>query len=319
MQKSGAVSQRHRRKIGKDDKDNDKGSKSRSQSMKEKSVINELTSGEIVSLNFIESIKEARSCVQDLTSWEIVSLNLLRFYKEVGHSKMADFGFFQIPIALEDQEKTTFTCPYRTFAYRRMPFGLCNAPATFQRCMMAIFHDMVEDFMEVFMDDFSVFDKKGAENLAADHLSRLEKPDLGTFTEEEITDEFPDKHLMILKAELNNDEPWYADYDEPYAFKLCSDNVMRRCVAGNEILEILGHCHFGPTGGHHSASITERKVYESGFNWPSIFKDAKDYVMRCDACQRSGNISSRKDFVKEISTNIGGEFSNLEDLEVLES
>ncbi|GKB99810.1 reverse transcriptase domain-containing protein [Tanacetum coccineum] len=66
-------------------------------------------------------------------------------------------GFFQIPIAPEDQEKTTFTCPYGTFAYRRMPFGLCNAPATFQRCMTAIFHDMVEDFMEVFMDDFSVF------------------------------------------------------------------------------------------------------------------------------------------------------------------
>ncbi|GJV82682.1 reverse transcriptase domain-containing protein [Tanacetum coccineum] len=66
-------------------------------------------------------------------------------------------GFFQIPITLEDQEKTTFTCPYGTFAYRRMPFGLCNAPATFQRCMTAIFHDMVEDFMEVFMDDFSVF------------------------------------------------------------------------------------------------------------------------------------------------------------------
>ncbi|GJW89806.1 reverse transcriptase domain-containing protein [Tanacetum coccineum] len=66
-------------------------------------------------------------------------------------------GFFQIPIALEDQEKTTFTCPYGTFAYRRMPFGLCNAPATFQRCMTAIFHDMVIDFMEVFMDDFSVF------------------------------------------------------------------------------------------------------------------------------------------------------------------
>ncbi|GJY60133.1 putative nucleotidyltransferase, ribonuclease H [Tanacetum coccineum] len=66
-------------------------------------------------------------------------------------------GFFQIPIAPKDQEKTTFTCPYGAFAYRRMLFGLCNAPATFQRCMTAIFHDMVEDFMEVFMDDFSVF------------------------------------------------------------------------------------------------------------------------------------------------------------------
>ncbi|GJW91880.1 reverse transcriptase domain-containing protein [Tanacetum coccineum] len=66
-------------------------------------------------------------------------------------------GFFQFPITPEDQEKTTFTCPYETFAYRRMPFGLCNAPATFQRCMTAIFHDMVEDFIEVFMDDFPVF------------------------------------------------------------------------------------------------------------------------------------------------------------------
>ncbi|GJV24056.1 reverse transcriptase domain-containing protein, partial [Tanacetum coccineum] len=74
--------------------------------------------------------------------------------------KMSDIKgirFFQIPIAPKDQEKTTFTCPYGTFAYRRMPFGLCNALATFQRCMIAIFQDMVEDFMEVFMDDFLVF------------------------------------------------------------------------------------------------------------------------------------------------------------------
>jgi len=63
----------------------------------------------------------------------------------------------QIEIALEDQEKTTFTCPFGTFAYRRMPFGLCNAPAMFQRCMFSIFSDMVERFLEIFMDDFSVF------------------------------------------------------------------------------------------------------------------------------------------------------------------
>ncbi|GKD67641.1 reverse transcriptase domain-containing protein [Tanacetum coccineum] len=64
--------------------------------------------------------------------------------------------YFQIPIDPQDQEKTTFTCPYGTFAYR-MPFGLCNSPGTFQRCMVAIFHDMIEKSMEVFMDDFSVF------------------------------------------------------------------------------------------------------------------------------------------------------------------
>ena len=66
-------------------------------------------------------------------------------------------GYNQIEIALEDQEKTTFTCPFGTFAYRRMPFGLCNAPATFQRCMMSIFSELVENVVEVFMDDFSVY------------------------------------------------------------------------------------------------------------------------------------------------------------------
>ncbi|GJW60111.1 reverse transcriptase domain-containing protein [Tanacetum coccineum] len=66
-------------------------------------------------------------------------------------------GITVIPIDPLDQEKTTFTCPYGTFAYRRMPFGLCNALGTFQRCMVAIFHDMIEKTMEVFMDDFSVF------------------------------------------------------------------------------------------------------------------------------------------------------------------
>ena len=64
---------------------------------------------------------------------------------------------FRFHIHLDDQEKTTFTCPYGTFSYRRMPFGLCNAPATFQRCMMYIFTDLIEDIMEVFMDDVSVY------------------------------------------------------------------------------------------------------------------------------------------------------------------
>ena len=66
-------------------------------------------------------------------------------------------GYFQIAIAPEDQEKTTFTCPFGTFAYRRMPFGLCNALATFQRCMVTIFSDYIEHIMEVFVDDFTVY------------------------------------------------------------------------------------------------------------------------------------------------------------------
>nr|GEU79697.1 reverse transcriptase domain-containing protein [Tanacetum cinerariifolium] len=82
-------------------------------------------------------------------------------------------GYFQIPIDPKDQEKTTFTCPYGTFAYRRMPFGLCNAPGTFQRCMMAIFHDMIEKTMEVFMDDFSVF--KNSFQSCLSYLERMLK------------------------------------------------------------------------------------------------------------------------------------------------
>ncbi|GKB86573.1 reverse transcriptase domain-containing protein [Tanacetum coccineum] len=73
----------------------------------------------------------------------------------------------QIPIDPLDQEKTTFTCPYGTFAYRRMPFGLCNAPGTFQRCMVAIFHDMIEKTM----DDFSVFGDSFSSCLS--HLDKM--------------------------------------------------------------------------------------------------------------------------------------------------
>ena len=65
--------------------------------------------------------------------------------------------YFQIEIDIEDQKKTTFTCPFGTYAYRRMPFGLCNALATFQRCMLSIFSDMVERIMEVFMDDITIY------------------------------------------------------------------------------------------------------------------------------------------------------------------
>nr|GEX72928.1 reverse transcriptase domain-containing protein [Tanacetum cinerariifolium] len=130
---------------------------------------------------------------------------------------------------------------------------------------------------------------KGAEDLATYHLSRLKNPHMEVLTEREIIDEFSDKNLMLLKSKFNDDEPWYADFvnyiigkvvppnwiikkevfslvktylwEEPYAFKLHADNIMRRCVAGNETLEILAHCHSGPTGGHHSASVTTKKVY----------------------------------------------------------
>ncbi|GJW54337.1 reverse transcriptase domain-containing protein [Tanacetum coccineum] len=431
-------------------------------------------------------------------------------------------GYFQIPIDPHDQEKTTFTCPYGTFAYRRMPFGLCNAPGTFQRCMMAIFHDMIEKTMEVFMDDFSVFgnsfgnclsrldkmlkrcedtnlclnwekshfmvkegivlghkisknrievdkakvdviaklphpttvkgvqnhllekntpfifsdeciqafetlkkklteapiliapdwdlpfelmcdasdfaigavlgqrherhfrpihyasktmteaeshytttekemlavvyafekfrsylilnksivytdhsalkylfakkdskarllrwvlllqefkfkviDTKGAENLAADHLSRLENPYENVLDPKEINETFPLETLNMVTFRGDSSTPWFADFanyhagnfivkgmssqqknkffkdvkhyfwDDPFLFKICADQMIRRCVHGKEALDILEACHNGPTGGHHGANLTAKKVFDAGIDFMGPFPSSR--------------------------------------------
>nr|GEX06491.1 reverse transcriptase domain-containing protein [Tanacetum cinerariifolium] len=108
--------------------------------------------------------------------------------------------------------------------------------------------------------DFDVIDTKGAENLAADHLSRLENPYENT--------------LQITT-------------------QVCADQVIRRCVHGKEALEILESYHNGPTGGHHGANLTAKKVFDAGFFWPTIYKDAYELVKHCDSCQRQGKISQR--------------------------
>ncbi|GJV79303.1 reverse transcriptase domain-containing protein [Tanacetum coccineum] len=95
---------------------------------------------------------------------------------------------------------------------------------------------------------------KEAEDLAAYHLSRFENSHMEVLSEREIADKFSDDHLMVLKAKSNNNQP---------------------C----ETLEILAHCHSGPTGGHHSANVTAKKVYEFEFYWPSVFKDANEYIL----------------------------------------
>nr|GEY60158.1 transposon Ty3-I Gag-Pol polyprotein [Tanacetum cinerariifolium] len=391
-------------------------------------------------------------------------------------------GYFQIPIDLKDQEKTTFTCPYGTFTYRRMPFGLCNAPGTFQRYMMEIFHDMIKKTIEVFMDDFCVFmnsfqiflshlekmlkrckdtnlclnwekshfmvkegivlghkiskqgievdkakvdvisklphpttvkvlgqrqdkhfrpihyasktiaeaesnytmtekemlavvyafekfrsslipnksivytdhsalkylftkkdskarllrwvlllqefmfkvvDTKGAENLAADHLSRLENPHQNVLDSKEINESFPLETLNLVSTHGNQSIPWFDDFsnyhagnfivkgmssqqkskffkdvkhyfwDDPYLFKIYVDQVIKRCVSGQEAVDILKACHSGPTGGHHGPNYTARKVFDLGFYWPTIYRDAQNLVKNYDVCQRQSKISQK--------------------------
>jgi hypothetical protein len=103
-------------------------------------------------------------------------------------------GYNQVAIDPSDQDKTTFTCPFGTFAFKRMPFGLCNAPATFQRCMIAIFSDMVGKFMEVFMDDFSVFGDDFDQCL--EHLDRV----LQKCTEVNLVLSWEKSHFMVTKG-----------------------------------------------------------------------------------------------------------------------
>ncbi|GJX93524.1 reverse transcriptase domain-containing protein [Tanacetum coccineum] len=169
--------------------------------------------------------------------------------------------------------------------------------------------------------DFKVIDTKGAENYAADHLSRLENPYENVFDPKEITETFPLETLNAVNSYQST--PWFADFanyhagnflvkgmtsqqkkkffkdvkhyfwDDPYLFRTCADQIIRRCVFGQEALEILKACHEGPTGGHHSANITARKVFDAGFFWPTIYKDAYELIKSCDACQRQGKISHR--------------------------
>nr|GEY18021.1 reverse transcriptase domain-containing protein [Tanacetum cinerariifolium] len=233
-------------------------------------------------------------------------------------------GYFQIPINPPDHEKTTFTCPYGTFAYRRMPFDLCNAPGTFQRCMMAIFHDSLGKRLEKILD--FTLDKR-TENLAANHLSRLENPYKDVFENKDINENFP---LETLGKISSGSTPWFADFanfyagnfivkgmssqqkkkffkdvkhyfwNDPYLFRICADQIIRWYVHGQEAYDILKACHEGPTGGHHGANFTAKKVFDSGIFWPTIYKDAHDLVKSCDICQCQGKISQRDEMPQNV-------------------
>nr|GEW75886.1 reverse transcriptase domain-containing protein [Tanacetum cinerariifolium] len=143
--------------------------------------------------------------------------------------------------------------------------------------------------------DVIIRDKKGAENLAADHLSRLENPYQDELEKKEITEKFPLKTLGMSsqqKKKFFKDVKHYF-WDGPYLFKICADQVIRRRVHDQEAVDILTACHNGPTGEHHGANFIAKKVSDSGFYWPTICRDAHELVTWCDACQRQGKISQR--------------------------
>nr|GEV86285.1 reverse transcriptase domain-containing protein [Tanacetum cinerariifolium] len=200
-------------------------------------------------------------------------------------------GYFQIPINPPDQEKTTFTCTYGTLAYRRMPLGLCNVPGTFQRCMMANFHDMIEKTMEVFMDDFSI---------ARPMTYLLEKETPFVFSKD-CFDAFETLKKKLTEALILVVLDWNLPFELMYdASDFAIDQITRRCVHGQEAYDILKACHEGPTGGHLDANFTAKKVFDAGFFWLTIYRDAHNLVKSCDICQRQGKISQRDEMPQNV-------------------
>ncbi|GJW57765.1 reverse transcriptase domain-containing protein [Tanacetum coccineum] len=155
--------------------------------------------------------------------------------------------------------------------------------------------------------DFKVIDTKGAENLAADHLSRLENPYESMLDPKEVNEKFPLDTLHMMTFRGDSSTPWFADYanyhagkfivkgmssqqknkffkdvkhyfwDDPFLFKICADQVIRRCMHGKEALNILKACHNGPTGGHHGANLIAKKVFDAGNKYILV---AVDYLSK---------------------------------------
>nr|GEZ02188.1 reverse transcriptase domain-containing protein [Tanacetum cinerariifolium] len=133
--------------------------------------------------------------------------------------------------------------------------------------------------------DFKVIDTKGAENYAADHLSRLKNPYENVFDPKEINETFPLESLNKI-AHQDKSTPYFADFANYHARKFI-------IKAGQEAIDILNACHSGPTGGYYGANYTAKKVFDLGFYWPTIYKDAFELVNNCDSCQRQGKISQK--------------------------
>ena len=163
--------------------------------------------------------------------------------------------------------------------------------------------------------DLDIKDKRGCDNVIADHLSKVEEEEAG------LTENFPNEQLFQLSFQL----PWYADivnylacgvvppefsyqqkrklwtdsryciWDDPLLFKRGDDMIIRRCVPESQQCKIWNECHASPYGGHFSRERTAHKILKSEFYWPTIFRDCTEWVKLCDRCQKIENISSRNE------------------------
>ncbi|GJY20960.1 reverse transcriptase domain-containing protein [Tanacetum coccineum] len=161
---------------------------------------------------------------------------------------------------------------------------------------------------------------KSGESRGSGPLCMIENPHQGDLEKKEINETFPLEALGMISFRGDSSTPWFADianyharnfivkgmssqqkkkffkdvkhyfWDDPYLFRIYADQMIRRCVHGQEAVDILAACHNRPTRGHHGANYTAKKVFDSGFYWLTIYRDAHDLVTRCDACQLQGKI-----------------------------
>ncbi|KAL9387950.1 hypothetical protein Peur_021074 [Populus x canadensis] len=170
--------------------------------------------------------------------------------------------------------------------------------------------------------NLEIRDKKGVENVVADHLSRLSSYET-TIDKSPINEFFADENLFCAGTVSYIGSPWYADianylatsqipshwskldkqkflrnvrtffWDDPYLFKYCPDQIVRRCIPDHEIPSVINFCHALACGGHFSSKKTTAKILQCGFYWPTMFKDVHAFCVACDRCQRLGNLTRR--------------------------
>ena len=177
--------------------------------------------------------------------------------------------------------------------------------------------------------DLHIVDRKGEDNPVADHLSRMENIPIDHIP---INDSFANEQLANVNvSSAIVASPWFADYanflvgkvmpphfnsqqrkklfydlkhyfwDDPFLYKKGVDGIIRRCVPEHEHQEIIKDCHASPYGGHHAGDRTAAKVLQSGFYWPTLFKDCHEFVKYSDKCQRVGNIGRRNEMPMNYS------------------
>ncbi|GJU09823.1 reverse transcriptase domain-containing protein [Tanacetum coccineum] len=215
---------------------------------------------------------------------------------------MCDASDFAIGAVLGQRKNKHFQPIH--YASKTMSEAQAHYTTTEKELLAVVMLKAMNNAVSILLQEFDVEirDKKGAENLAADHLSRLENPHQNEFENKEITETFPLETLGSVALRDDN-TPWFADFanyhagnfivkgmssqqknkffkdvkhyfwDDPFLFKICTDQVIRRCVSGQEAFDILKACHSGPIGGYYGANYTAKKIFDSDYV-PRSTKDA---------------------------------------------